>query len=275
MKDALNNNLLKIIFGITLFFLIILGLTVFFKISLLTGGKELHFWIEYFGGLIAITFSIIAFLEYRKTLDKLFMIAGLGFLANGLIDVLHAIISNGFIQLPYSSMNVFIIGTGVAGRALLGIILCSVFLVKEWRTSEKEIIPDLAKWIGLIVIVSLIITALFSLFAMPVFLIQKIFFINNPKELIPAIFLTIALTKFYKIAKQEKKTFKSLLVISIVLGIIAQIYMSVIKPIDIINLNFNSLFMLGHLIKDLSYLTVLLILFIPEKKIWTSVIEND
>ncbi len=236
------------------------------------GGRIPHFWVEFLGGIVACAVAFYCFSKYKKNFDKVYMILGLAFFANGLIDIFHAFVARGVLGIPFSSSEVFIPGTWTAGRLLLGLILCAIFFVKkEERQADKEYaIVDLYKWAGLVAVFTLIITALFVFFELPAVIQPNVPIFTRPWELLPLLLLVIALPKFCKIAMAEKDIFKSFLAASILIGIFAQVYMtgsgSILTEIisGVEKQVFDPLFILSHLIKDLSYLVAAAGILIPK-----------
>ena len=239
------------------------------------GGKIPHFWEEFLGGAIAIIVAIWAFIKYKISCDKLFLIVGLAFLANGFIDVFHAFVAVGAIGIPYSSSAIFIPGTWTAGRIMLGAIFCMIYFVDCRESDSEEVEEELLQWGALVGIIAVIITAMFVFFELPSVIMPNVPFFTRPWEMLPLILLAIAFPKFYKIAKSEGGGFKSLLVVSILIGIFTQLFMTGSGPIlteivgGVEKQVFDPLFIMSHLIKVISYFVVFIGMFFVAKKITT------
>src|SRR5947199_1190252 len=77
-----------------------------------------HFYIEMFAVILAAILSFYYISRYHTLNDKFSLFLGIGFLANGLIDLLHVIVSYNLVNEPLF-LKYFIPQTWFAGRLFL------------------------------------------------------------------------------------------------------------------------------------------------------------
>jgi len=238
--------------------------------SLVGFGRTPHFWLEFLGGLVAAAVTLGAVHRYKKHHMPYYLFVGLGFLANGIIDIFHAIIAYGLVIVPYSSQDVFIPGTWTAGRILMGICFLAVLFTSDRESDPGEITANIYAWSSLAAITALIVTAMFVLFEMPALILPGIPVFHRPWELLPALLFIVVLPKFYRLTAEDKDPFKALVAVSTAAGIFVQFYMTGSGPIILTpegEQMFDPLFVLAHLVKFASYAILLTAVFVSTERI--------
>jgi len=211
-----------------------------------------HFWLEFVGGVLAITVAGILFKQFKKTQETFYMYPLMGFLVAGIIDLLHAFVAIAVqaygMKFIFSPVSVFIPGTWVAGRIFLGLMLFLTWKLGSKKIHPKQIASEMMIWGGLMGVIAIVITLIFVMFNMPAVILPQIPFFHRPYELLAGLFFLLALPFFFTQAVSRKNLFVSSLVVSIVAGLITQIpYMTNSSAL------LDTLFNLSHVTKDLSY----------------------
>ncbi|MDM8560774.1 ATP-binding protein [Candidatus Parabeggiatoa sp. HSG14] len=237
---------LKIQFLIWLIISLFVIVWMFFADTSYQGNDIRHFITEIIGALLALSVAVLAFNCSAEEHEGLTIYIASAFLAVGIVDMLHALFAIQILILPIASPEHFISGTWTAGRTVLGLIL----LFGLWRTNHTLISrtnpTKIMLLTGIITIITLII---FAIVPLPAFILpDTVFMIYRPWELVA---LVLYVTCFYIIWKYHKHD-TNILLPFLSLCIITQLIMACSLIL------FKAPFDIAHILKDISYLAILI-----------------
>ncbi|MCK5719636.1 MAG: GAF domain-containing protein, partial [Thiomargarita sp.] len=222
------------------------------------GSKQLHTIMEVISSLLALLIGIMALLHFYSKKNSTFLFIGAGFLGTSFLDTYHAIVTSTFFDLYFPSPpDSLIPWSWVAARLFLSVLLWFSYLawVQEQKLGKTMVISEKAVYI----ISALLAITCFFFFAfvpLPRAYYPELFF-SRPEEFVPAIFFLLALIGYLKKGHWKTDEFEHWLVLSLIVGFMAQVmFMSFSEHL------FDTMFDSAHLLKKVSYICVLVGLFI-------------
>jgi len=190
--------------------------------------------------------------------NNTFLIIGAGFIGTSCLDAYHALVTSIWFKdyLP-SEFPALSPWSWVAPRLFLSILLWLSYLT--WKIEQRLGSKGRLKEKTVFGFVALATCASFLFFIFvplpPAYYLNFIFY--RPQEIVPALFFIAALIGYLKKGHWRNDTFEHWLVLALIINIIVQ---TLFMPFS--NALFDGEFDIAHLLKNLSYLTVLVGLFI-------------
>ena len=220
------------------------------------GSVQLHTIMEVIATFFALMVGSMAIVRYYSKPDMMFLILGTGFIGTALLDGYHALVTSIWFQghLP-SELPALIPWSWVASRLFLSVVIFSSYII--WR-KWPNISPILYEQkVFLITTFATMVSFIFFVFMpLPEAYYPDLFF-SRPEELVPALFFALALWGYLKKGGWRNDPFEHWLVLSLIVNLVSQtVFMSFSEQL------FDVEFDLAHLLKKLSYICVLLGLFI-------------
>lgn len=225
-----------------------------------TSSKNVHTLIEAIATLLALMVGIVALIHYyANKANQLFLFIGAGFLGTSALELYHTVVTSVLFDMFFPSPPESLIPwSWVAARLFLSVFFAaSIYHLTQMRIhriSEYKVY----------VLSALFTVAFFALFAfvpLPTAYYDALFF-HRPEELLPAAFFAYALYGFYRRKKWQTNDFEYWLIMSLIINFIAQtFYMSFSHHL------FDPQFDLAHILKQLSYIAVLVGLVISIYKL--------
>lgn len=218
------------------------------------GSAELHTIMEVIATLLALMVAAMAMVRYYTRKEIIFLLLGTGFIGTAFLDGYHAVVTSTYFR-PFmpSDIGELIPWSWVASRQFLSMLM--VITLYAWYREKK-----LGKAGRIQEKTVYILTAAFTLASFIFFAFAPLprahypdIIFHRPEEFVPAIFFLIALVGFLKKGDWKKSIFEHWLVISLLVGLIAQtVYMSFSGSL------FGLEFDMAHSLKKVSYICVLI-----------------
>ncbi len=237
------------------------GLTLsyfFLRSSSWQGSAQLHTLMECIATLLAFMVGSMALVRYYSRQDDNFLIIGTCFLGTGFLDGYHALVTSTWFKdyLP-SDLPALIPWSWVASRFFLAIVLFYSWWAwyKKHKSKNYQLLsPTLVYQC----------TAFFTLFSFLFFVFSPLppayypeLVFHRPEEFIPALFFALALIGYVNKGAWKDNSFEHCLVLALIVNLVSQaVFMSFSG--HLFDLEFDA----AHLLKKVSYLCVLVGLFI-------------
>ncbi len=198
-------------------------------------------------GLFAGALALIRFYSHGGTY---FLIIGAGFIGVAFLDGHHTLISSSALQHRFSSdLSAFLPWSWLSSRLLLSLtVLSSLFFLKR-HASQPAPAKSVYSATTLIVLFSF---ALFAFTSLPDGYFNNQF-LHRPQELLPGLFLAVALIGYYQTGNWKKDEFQHWLIIAIIINLVAQLCFMLWS-----SKLFDAAFTTAHLLRTLSYVCVLI-----------------
>jgi diguanylate cyclase (GGDEF)-like protein/PAS domain S-box-containing protein len=229
-------------------------LYIYSRDSQWVGSTELHTMMELVATILALMIGVLGLIRfYAKSDETIFLFIGAGFLGTGFLDGYHTVVTSSyFAELYPSPPENLIPWSWIASRLYL-----SIFLF--WAYFESKDIK--AEYVYRITLLTTTSSFLFFAFVpLPQAYYPELFF-HRPEELLPALFFGLALHGFYKKGEWKENSFHYWLVLSLIVNFLSQtIFMSFSEHL------FDYNFDMAHLLKKVSYITVLIGVFVSMLK---------
>ena len=219
---------------------------------------------------MALLVGVIALVRFYSKKNNTILFIATGFLGTGLLDGYHAIVTSSYFdQLFPSAPPSLIPWSWNASRTFLSLMM--LFSVVAWRR-EKRIGEAGKIKEGTIYVAAGILTLFsfifFAFVPLPRAHFPEIIF-HRPQEFVSALFFLLALVGFLKKAHWKTDTFEHWLILSLVVGLMAQVmYMSFSGQV------FEVMFDSAHELKVVSYVCVLTGLITSMYEIFQQVEES-
>lgn len=229
------------------------------------GNTQLHTIMETVATFLSLTIGVIALIRFYSKKNNTFLFIGSGFLGAAFLDGYHAIVTSTYFSESFPSAPSYLIPwSWISSRLFLSqLMLVSYY---AWKREEKfgEKGKIFEGYVYLLVGILTIISFLFFVFVpLPRAYYPELFF-GRPEEFLPAIFFLFALIGYLRKGKWQYNDFEHWLVLSLIVGVISQaIFMSFSNEL------FDYEFDAAHLLKKVSYLCVLIGLFISMFKLFS------
>lgn len=145
------------------------------------GNRFRHFSMEMISVLLCLA-SVMFFITLAMGGKyKLLPYIGMAFLATGIVDIFHALVSMGVLIEPQAQINRFIPGSWTAGRVITGLILLYGLLNTMWAKTSILSLPQ--HTIG-IILLSILVVAVFTVADLPAFIRVEADYLNRPWEIL-------------------------------------------------------------------------------------------
>ena len=216
--------------------------------------KQYHTLLEAVATVLALLVGVIALVRFYTKKSNTILFIATGFLGTGLLDGYHAIVTSSYFdQLFPSSPPSLIPWSWNASRTFLSVMMLFSFIA--WRREDRigeagKLKEGTIYWAaGTLSLFSFIF---FALLPLPRAHFPEIIF-HRPQEFVSALFFLLALVGFLKKAHWKTDTFEHWLIMSLVIGLMAQVmYMSFSGRV------FEVMFDSAHQLKVMSYTCVLI-----------------
>jgi signal transduction histidine kinase/CheY-like chemotaxis protein len=234
------------------------------------GNSELHTLLETASSLLALTAGAMALVRYYAKKSSAFFLLGSCFLGAGLLDAYHGLITSSFLAgLTPSALSALTPWSGVVSRVFMSLLMCANLVVsnRETRRSAAGRINERVVYvlIGVWALISFLFFALVSL--PPAYYPNMV--VHRPAELVPALFFALAVAGYLRRGAWRSNDFEHWLVLSLIAATAGEFaYMTFYTRL------YDAQFLLGHALKILVYLFVLLGLFSNTFSIFKREAEN-
>ncbi|MFC1508137.1 PAS domain-containing protein [Candidatus Omnitrophota bacterium] len=208
---------------------------------------HLHGTIEIMASLFAISAVSVILARFFAIGEWLYLIIGLGFLIAGAEDLVHGIMSLGELPGPLAGYEKFIPGTYVAGRMALIFMLIFAAILKKKGTQPLNIKKGLLFYVSIALSVGLLATIIAIKLPLPQFIYPGRI-ISRPVDLVSGLFYLGAIPLYIRLYSRDKGIFLWSMVASLILGMVAQIYMVHSQKL------YDAQFDISHLMKIFSYM---------------------
>jgi len=215
-------------------------------------GQHLHTTMEVAATVLAFMVGGLALVRFYSRKQATFLFIGTGFLATGLLDGYHTVISSELFQgRPGASPEDISAWSWTASRVFLSLFLFVSLLA--WRRETREegpAIPQKSVYVTAAVLTA-VNFAFFSLLPLRQAYYPDFLF-TRPAEFLPAIFFAWAFVGYLVKGTWRRDAFEHWLLVSLLISfLIHAAYMSMARQ------PFDALFDAAHLLKVASYLAVL------------------
>jgi PAS domain S-box-containing protein len=245
-------NLRVLVYALTA----ILSLATFFLVRGASWSMEAyeHTTMEVFASVVALIVGGMALVRYTARRETTFYYVGVGFLGAGLLDGFQSLITTDlFSQYSASDYPALMGWSWLAARQFLSLFLLLSWI--EWLREERRGAPDRIRETTLLGFSAIFMAA--TVIALVLVPLPRANFpdllLSRPVELIPAIFFVMTLIGYLYKGKWRFDTFEHWLVVSLILGFVAQILFMATSPSD-----FGAQFNVAHVFKQLSYVAALI-----------------
>lgn len=221
------------------------------------GSVSLHTLMESLATLLAFFVGGLALIRYFSQGEKQFLYIGAGFIGTGFLDAYHAVVTSAFF-LPYmpSEYPHLVPWSWIASRLFLSLMLYISWLLDYCYRNQPLPSHHSIQVLWLTALGTVCCFLFFALVPLPE-ASNSHWLIPRPFDLVPAIFFLLALVGYLQKGLWRENDFEHWLVLSLIVGLATQ---SVFMPFsaDVNDTEFN----LAHLLKKISYLLVMVGLFI-------------
>jgi PAS domain S-box-containing protein len=222
------------------------------------GTSELHTLLETVSTLLALTAGGMALIRYYAQPTAKFLFLGNGFLVAGVLDGYHAAITSSFLaEYSRSSTSALVAWSGVASRILLALLICAGMVAwrKEARRTDAKRIRQSVIYLGSGVCTLACILVLWRAPLPPAYYANLP--VHRPAELIAGFFFGLASLGHLRNSRSKIEEFDCWLVLSLLVAAAGHLaYMAFSGAL------FDALYISAHVLKVLSYVSVLAGLFL-------------
>jgi signal transduction histidine kinase/DNA-binding response OmpR family regulator len=235
------------------------------------GNSELHTLLETISSLLALTAGAMALVRYYAKKSSSFLLLGSCFLGAGLLDAYHGFITSSFLAgLTPSALSALTPWSGVVSRVFMSLLMYANLLVSN-REARRPAAGRLNE--GLVYVLvgvwALISFLFFALVKLPPAYYPNLM-IHRPAELVPVLFFALAVTGYLRREAWKTKEFEHWLVLSLIAAVGGEFaYMTFYDRL------YDAQFLVGHALKILVYLFVLVGLFSNTFSIFEREAENS
>jgi signal transduction histidine kinase/DNA-binding response OmpR family regulator len=221
------------------------------------GNSELHTLLEAISSLLALTAGAMALVRYYAKKSSSFLLLGSCFLGAGLLDAYHGSITSSFLAgLTPSALSALTPWSGVVSRVFMSLLMCANLVVsnKEARRPTAGRINESLVFV-LVGVWALISFLFFALVRLPPAYYPNLM-IHRPAELAPALFFGVAVAGYLSRGAWKSNDFEHWLVLSLIAAVGGEFaYMTFYDRL------YDTQFLVGHTLKILVYLFVVVGLF--------------
>ena len=212
-----------------------------------------HMVTEALASLLALIVGTMALVRYYARRESMYFYIAVAFFVVGLLDAYQAIVTTELLNLMSTSDISSIAGWGwIASRQFLGLFLLLSWL--SWLREERHGLPErinnktLVGFGGVFVAITMLVLTLVPLPSVyfPDFILPR------PEELVPAVFLLMAVVGYIFKGRWRYDVFEHWFIISLIIGLVVQVlFMSTSSAM------FDASFSMAHTLKLVSYMAVL------------------
>jgi PAS domain-containing protein len=218
------------------------------------GNIHLHTSMEVVAALLALIVGSLALVRFYAQKNTLFLFIGTGFIGTGLLDGYHALVTSSYFSAHFpSKLDSLIPWSWISSRVFLSIMLCLSWVA--WRRESRLGLSGRVKDRTVYLMAGLMTLAIFLFFAfvpLPSAYYRELIF-HRPEEFVPAFFFLLALIGYLRKGLWRYNKFEHWLVLSLIVSCISQaVFMSLSGHV------FDTMFDVAHLLKQLSYILVLI-----------------
>jgi signal transduction histidine kinase/DNA-binding response OmpR family regulator len=234
------------------------------------GNAELHTLLETISSLLALTAGAMALVRYYAKKSSAFLLLGSCFLGASLLDAYHAFITSSFLAgLTPSALSALTPWSGVVSRVFMSLLMCANLAMsnREIRRPAADGIKENVVYV-LVGAWALISFLFFALVSLPPAYYPNLM-VHRPAELVPALFFGLALTGYLWRGVWRIDDFEHWLVLSLIAATAGEFaYITFYVRL------YDAQFLVGHALKILVYLFVLVGLFSNTFSIFKREAEN-
>jgi signal transduction histidine kinase/DNA-binding response OmpR family regulator len=235
------------------------------------GNSELHTLLETISSLLALIAGAMALVRYYAKKSSSFLLLGSCFLGAGLLDAYHGSITSSFlVGLTPSALSTLTPWSGVVARVFMSLLMCTTLVVSNreaarpvaTRINESLVYVLVGAW-------ALISFLFFAMVRLPPAFYPNLM-VHRPAELVPALFFGLAVVGYLRRGAWKTNDFEHWLVLSMIAALGGEFaYMTFYGRL------YDAQFMLGHALKILVYLFVVIGLFSNTFSIFKREAENS
>ncbi|WKJ91186.1 diguanylate cyclase [Methylomonas montana] len=221
------------------------------------GSSQLHTLMELAATLLALFVGAMALIRFFSQRDDQFLYIGAGFLGTALLDGYHAVVTYSYFQ-PYmpSGMPYLVPWSWLASRLFLAILMFVSWLLWFKHRGDMTSAPKTKTVFTATALATLCLFLFFLVVPLPRYSFEEVI-VHRPFELVPAMFLLLALIGYLYKGDWRHDSFDHWLVLSLIVGLATQ---TAFMPFS--DQLYDTEFNLAHLLKKTSYLLVLIGLLI-------------
>ena len=210
------------------------------------GDAEFHTVLEFVATLLALITGAMALVRYYAKRSSMFLLIGSGFLGASLLDAYHALITSSFLagRTP-SGLSALTHWSGAVSQVFLSLVLLASLVAWKrrptpGRSAESLVYLAVGSWT--------VASFLFFLWVPLQPAYYPNFIVHRPTELVPALFFTLAAVGYFRNGCWRSDDFEHWVLLSLIVSAVSHlIYLS------IYNKTGDSLFIMGHVFKIVSY----------------------
>ncbi|HED34689.1 MAG TPA: response regulator [Gammaproteobacteria bacterium] len=209
---------------------------------------EAHTLMEMLAAILALFAGALALIRFYSHSGDYFLIFGAGFIGVAFLDGYHSLLSSDVLHFP-SDISARLPWSWLSSRLFLSIAIILGLLFIKKHSSQPAPEKSVYSATTLIVLFNFL---LFALASLPDGYFDNQY-LHRPQELIPGLLLAVALTGFYQSGNWKNDDFQHWLIIAIIINLVIQLcFMPWSSAL------FDAPFNVAHLLKNLSYLCVLI-----------------
>jgi signal transduction histidine kinase/DNA-binding response OmpR family regulator len=234
------------------------------------GNAELHTLLETISSLLALTAGAMALVRYYAKKSSAFLLLGSCFLGAGLLDAYHAFITSSFLAgLTPSALSALMPWSGVVSRVFMSLLMCANLVMsnRAIRRPATDRIKENVVYV-LVGVWALISFLFFTLVSLPPAYYPNLM-VHRPAELVPSLFFGLAVAGYLWRGVWRIDDFEHWLVLSLIAATAGEFaYMTFYPRL------YDAQFLVGHALKILVYLFVVVGLFSNTFSIFKREAEN-
>ncbi|GAB4258905.1 MAG: hypothetical protein Kow0065_08730 [Methylomicrobium sp.] len=217
------------------------------------GSSSLHTLMELVATLLAFFVGILALIRFFSRRDALFLYIGAGFLGTALLDGFHTVVTSDYFQPYMPSDNPHLVPwSWIASRLFLSVMMYVSWFLWFKHRNNQSYQPNVEGVLTFTAIATLGAFLFFGTVPLAAANVQ-LGVIQRPAELLPATFFSLALWGYLRKGWWRDDPFEHWIVLSLIVGLGTQI---VFMPFS--EHLYDTEFNLAHLLKKLSYISVLI-----------------
>ncbi|MBF0260942.1 MAG: response regulator [Magnetococcales bacterium] len=222
-----------------------------------TSSTHLHTLLETVATTLAFMVGVLALMRHHTEKEDLYLLIGAGFLGTAFLDLYHVIVTSTlFIRAMPSDYATLLPWSWFSSRFFLAffLVLSWFFTRHDTRAQQSRLNPHWVFWgMGLFTLANLLF---FILMPLPRAIYPE-WILPRPQEWIPALLFLIALIGFLKRGNWRENIFEHWLVLALLVNFWGEtMFMASSGHL------YDPMFDLGHFLKQISYLCVLIGLLI-------------
>ena len=252
-------------FAYVAMFAVLLFAYLYLRDSTWRGDIELHTLMETVATVLSLAVGCLALVRFYSKKDNTFLFIGTGFIATAFLDGYHTVISSShFIESFPSFPPSHTTWSWFASRIFLSLLLWLSWLF--WRREDRlGVAGRVSEHLvyGTVTVLALALFSIVEFVPLPTTYYQQLP-IPRPQEIVPALFLLLALIGYLRKGKWKTDLFEHWLVLSLIVGFMGQaMFMSFSGRL------YDMMFDAAHLLKTGSYLCALVGLLFSMQRLFS------